>query len=63
MFYAVKMVLKIAKDSRAFTGVLLIVYLGFSQAFWLVSNDVGEVVFSTVNGSLLNAFSFMMGKQ
>lgn len=58
----VKMIVKIAKDSRAFLGVLLVVTLGFSQAFWLVANENRDIVFSTVDGSLINAFSFMMGK-
>ena len=60
--YVVKMIVKIAKDSRAFLGVLLVVNLGFSQAFWLVANENQDIVFSTVDGSMINAFSFMMGK-
>jgi hypothetical protein len=57
----VKMIVKIALDSRAFIGVLLLVNLGFSQAFWLVANENSDVVFSSWNGSFINAFSFMMG--
>ena len=58
----VKMIVKIAHDSRAFLGVLLVVTIGFSQAFWLVSNENSALVSATVDGALINAFSFMMGK-
>lgn len=56
------MVVKIANDSIPFLGILIVVNLGFSQAFWLVASENSSIVFSTWDGSLINAFSFMMGE-
>lgn len=56
----VSMILKIAVDIIPFLIVLLLVILGFSQAFWLLS-DVEGLSFSTIDGSLITSFTFMLG--
>lgn len=56
------MIVKIGNDSKPFLGVLLVVNLGFAQSFWLVANENSDLVFATVDGSMVNSFSFMMGE-
>jgi hypothetical protein len=55
------MIIRIANDIRFFLLVLLLVLLGFSQAFWLLSSKDSSSQFGTVPGSLLNSFLFMLG--
>lgn len=62
----VAMIVRIAYDIRYFLIVLLVVLLGYSQGFWMLSssktNDSGPLPFSTVESSLLNGFLFMLGQ-
>jgi len=59
----VSMILRIAHDMQSLIFVVLIVIVGFSQAFWLLSSGFGreELPFATVGSSFLNSFSFMLG--
>ena len=41
--------------------VVVIVLCGFSQAFWIVSQDDSSLPFGSIGGSLLNSFVFMLG--
>jgi hypothetical protein len=55
------MIIRIGVDIRFFLLVLLLVLLGFSQAFWLLSSMDSAAPFGTVPSSLLNSFLFMLG--
>lgn len=57
----VSMILRIAKDMKAFLLVLAIVIVGFSQAFWLLSNRMEGLDFSSIDKSYVSAFSYMLG--
>lgn len=59
----VSMILRIANDMQSLIFVLLVVIVGFSQAFWLLSSGFGkdDLPFATVGNSFLNSFSFMLG--
>lgn len=52
---------------QALMFVVFLVILGFSQAFWLLSNrqeepnDDIDYQFSTIKGSLIGSFTFMLG--
>jgi hypothetical protein len=54
------MIIRIAEDIRFFILVLLLVLLGFSQAFWLLSSRDPTSQFGTVPNALLTAFVFML---
>lgn len=58
----VSMILRIAKDMQALMMVLMLVIVGFSQAFWLISNSEKDLLFSEIDNSLLNSFAFMLGE-
>jgi hypothetical protein len=63
------MIIRICRDMQALMFVLFLVILGFSQAFWLLSTnppeqaDDSSVVyqFSSIKGSLIGSFTFMLG--
>lgn len=55
------MIIRIAVDIRFFLLVLLLVLLGFSEAFWLLSSMNKSLQFGTIANSLLNTFLFMLG--
>ena len=57
----VSMILKISQDMMYLIMVVMIVLVGFSQAFWVVSEDDAELPFGTIEASLLNSFVFMLG--
>ena len=59
----VSMILRIAHDMQSLIFVVLIVIVGFSQAFWLLSSGFGkdDLPFATVGNSFLNSFSYMLG--
>ncbi|KAJ1416212.1 hypothetical protein B484DRAFT_156260 [Ochromonadaceae sp. CCMP2298] len=57
----VSMIMQICSDIRHLLLVLLLVLLGFAQAFWLVANTRDDLAFSTIQDSLINSFSFMLG--
>jgi hypothetical protein len=56
----VSMIIQIAQDIRFFLLVLLLVLLGFSQAFWLLSSEDPSTQFGTVPSALLTSFIFML---
>ena len=60
----VSMILRIAHDMKSLIFVVIIVIIGFSQAFWLLSSGFGkdELPFATVSSSFLHSFSFMLGE-
>ena len=57
----VSMIVRIAWDIRYFCTVLFLTIIGFSQAFWLLSNNDLTSTFGTVQGSFLNTFLYMLG--
>ena len=57
----VSMIMKISDDMKYLIFVVLLVLVGFSQAFWLVSREDSELPFGKLDNSLLNSFSFMLG--
>jgi WD40 repeat protein len=57
----VSMILKISQDMMYLIVVVLIVLVGFSQAFWILSEQHGDAPFGTIEASLLNSFVFMLG--
>jgi transient receptor potential cation channel subfamily V member 6 len=64
----VSMVLRIAEDMKSLMIVVFLVLLGFSQAFWLLASETRDFdgdpstnPFATIQSSLLNSFSFMLG--
>jgi hypothetical protein len=57
----VSMILRISKDMTYLIVVVILILVGFSQAFWLVSRHVPGLPFATFEGSLLNSFVFMLG--
>jgi hypothetical protein len=57
----VSMILRISKDVRYLMFVVLIVCVGFSQAFWIVSRSDKSLPFSTYEGSVLYSFTFLLG--
>lgn len=62
----VSMIIRISKDMQPFLIVLMLSIIGFSQAFWLVSNDQihdldDDPPFRTIANSLLFSFSSTLG--
>mmetsp|Transcript_34852 Transcript_34852/g.65001 ORF Transcript_34852/g.65001 Transcript_34852/m.65001 type:complete len:544 (-) Transcript_34852:86-1717(-) len=65
----VSMIYHIFMDIRALVLVLVLVCVGFSQAFWLLSNTTNaeaykfqdDLPFSSVKMSFVNSFSYMLG--
>ena len=57
----VSMIIQISKDIRFLILVVVIVLVGFSQAFWLISDGIGNAPFYTFRGSLVYSFTFMLG--
>lgn len=63
------MIIRICRDMQALMFVVFLVILGFSQAFWLLStrppelDDSSDTIyqFSTIRGSLIGSFTFMLG--
>jgi hypothetical protein len=56
------MILQIATEIRTFLLVLFCVLAGFSQAFWLLSNNDESLLFGTVSQSFLTSFLYMLGQ-
>ena len=42
-------------------GIIALVIIGFSQAFWLLSEVDSDLPFSSIQDSFLNSYSFMLG--
>jgi WD40 repeat protein len=57
----VSMIVRIATDMRALMFVVLVVLVGFSQAFWLISNESNNSPFANIDDSLVVSFVFMLG--
>ena len=57
----VSMILRISTDMKYLLIVVLLVALGFSQAFWIISNEDKLLPFGTFENSVLNSFVFMLG--
>jgi hypothetical protein len=57
----VSMILRISKDIRYLMFVVLLVCMGFSQAFWIVSRNDRSLPFSTFEGAVLYSFVFLLG--
>jgi WD40 repeat protein len=58
----VAMILQIAVEIRTFLFVLFCVLAGFTQAFWILSNNDEENLFGTVSQSFMNTFLYMLGQ-
>jgi WD40 repeat protein len=57
----VSMVLKIANDITYLIIIVMIVTVGFSLAFYVVSSDDSQLPFGTMQSSLINSYVFMLG--
>eukprot|EP01032_Pedospumella_encystans_P017121 gene17121-19520_t len=57
----VSMIMKISNDMTNLIAVVLIVLVGFSQAFWIISSVDRSLPFGTIQDSLLNSYVFMLG--
>jgi hypothetical protein len=59
----VVMILRIAYEVRWFIPVLFILLIGFSQAFWIISNVDPDSIFALMSGSLQASFLALLGLQ
>jgi len=57
----VSMIMKIANDMKVLITIVMIVLVGFSQAFWVISSVDRDLPFGTIENSLLNSYVFMLG--
>lgn len=57
----IAMIFQIASDIIPFLVVLATVLFGFAEAFWVLCNVDNSLAFSTVPGTLINSFAFMLG--
>ena len=57
----VSMIVQIWKDMQATVGIIALVIIGFSQAFWLLSEVDESLPFASIQNSFLNSYSFMLG--
>mmetsp|Transcript_26208 Transcript_26208/g.56680 ORF Transcript_26208/g.56680 Transcript_26208/m.56680 type:complete len:586 (-) Transcript_26208:813-2570(-) len=57
----VSMILRISSDIKYLMVVLMLVLVGFSQAFWVVATRHTTSPFSTFDSSMLALFTFMVG--
>jgi len=55
------MILRISSDIKYLMVVLMLVLVGFSQAFWVVATRHTTSPFSTFDSSMLALFTFMVG--
>jgi hypothetical protein len=56
----VTMILTIAYDIRVFLVTLFIVLAGFTQAFWILSNNDKSLEFGSLKYAFLNTFQYML---
>jgi hypothetical protein len=56
------MILQIAVEIRTFLLVLFCVLAGFTQAFWILSNNDEDNLFGTVSQSFMTTFLYMLGQ-
>lgn len=57
----VSMIIQIWKDMQSLVGIIALVIIGFSQAFWLLSEVDSDLPFAQIQNSFLNSYSFMLG--
>lgn len=57
----VAMILRMASSIQIILFIVFLVIVGFSQAFWVLSDPLGPSRFAAIDKSLLASFEFMMG--
>jgi hypothetical protein len=57
----VSMILRISHDMRYLLFVVVIVSVGFAQAFWMICRTDRTLPFSTFEGAMLYSFVFLLG--
>jgi len=57
----ISMILHIMKTIVPFLCVLFMILIGFTSAFYLLSQDGEDLPFGTVKGAFLSAFDYMLG--
>jgi len=57
----VAMIAHITKEIMPFLGVLFMILIGFTSAFFLLSQNDDSLPFGTIQGGFLSAFDYMLG--
>jgi hypothetical protein len=57
----VSMILRICQDSQYLMYVLMLVIIGFSLAFYVISEPTPGLPFSDISNAFLNSYQFLLG--
>ena len=55
------MILRICQDSQYLMYVLMLVIIGFSLAFYVISEPTPGLPFSDISNAFLNSYQFLLG--
>jgi len=57
----IAMIVQIASDMKPFLMVLATILFGYAFSFWIMTYGTADNAFNTIDGTLINSFSFMLG--